>query len=406
MLTVNEAKRKINEQIEPVSGSEQVPLKECVGRILVDNLYATQNIPSEAISAMDGYAVKYSEIANLQPKQLQIVGTSWAGSPYTGTHKEGECIRIFTGAVLPEWSDSVILQENVEQSEKFMSFSGTIAYEDYVRGVGSDIETGQIVFEKGHRISAADIGLIASLGLGDLCVQRKLRAAFFSTGDELRPLNTPLKSGEIYDSNRYSIHALLSPLNIQALDLGVIKDNLELLCNTLQNTAAENDVIISSGGVSVGDADYTKEALQQVGQINFWKIAMKPGKPLAFGRIGNCWFFGLPGNPVSVLVTFYQIIRPALLKLSGATEKKSLHLNARCDTDINRTPGRQEFQRGSCFINDAGVLMVTPATKQESHNLSVLNKTNCFIILPADCNSIKAGETVEIEPIEAPYTFC
>lgn len=406
MLSVNEALRAIEEKIGVIDGTELHPLKNCSGKILAKAACAGAAVPADRISAMDGYALNTGELGPGPEQKLVRSGTSWAGRPYTGPHRNGECIRIYTGAVVPDWADAVIIQENITADKDRIIFSRPVSAGEHIREAGSDIRRGQTVLNAGHRISAADIGILASLGISELCVRRRLRAAFFSTGDELRPINSTLKSGEIFDSNRYSLHALLAGMNIHADDLGVVPDNPDTLQKILQQSADQYDVLISSGGVSAGDADYTRPAVDAAGSIEFWKIAMKPGKPLAFGRIRNCWFFGLPGNPVSVIVTFYQIVRPALRKLMGANPRKRILLTARCSSEIRRQPGRQEFQRGYCFTDDCGTLVAQPAGKQQSHQLSALGNSNCFIILPAECSHVASGADVQIELIEAPYSFC
>ena len=404
-FTVDDALHNITGQIHPLIKFETLPLKECLGRILANNIHAPIDIPQHRNSAMDGYALRQTDLPKSGTTRLRVIGTSWAGEPFLGNVENDQAVRIFTGAVLPEMTDSIVIQEDVKRSGDWIELSPGSATQSYIRYPGDDCANGQLILAKGKRLSPADIGILATLGISEVRVIQKPVVAFFSTGNELRPLHEQPGLGELYDSNRYTLYTLLQSLGVDMIDLGVVGDDKQMLVDTLMEASSVSDAIISSGGVSVGDADLVKSALNDVGKIDFWKIAMKPGKPLAFGEIKGTPFFGLPGNPVSVIVTFYKIVRPALLLLMGTTPKPPLRLKARCGSPIKKTPGRQEFQRGSVSMDNDGKLVVEPAQKQQSHNLSGMVDANCFIILAADCQGVQNGESVEIELIEPPFSF-
>ncbi len=349
---------------------------------------------------MDGYALRSSDITD-QKRTLEIAGTSWAGKPFQGEIPTGKCVRIFTGAVVPIKLDSVVMQEKVERHDSLVSFPHPITQGNNIRLPGEDIRKGEQLLQLGKQLTPADLGTIASMGISEIRIKQKLRVAFFSTGDELRSIGEQLNEGDIYDSNRYSLYGMLKRLNVELLDMGVIPDDRQAVEAAFLVAAENADAIITSGGVSVGEADFVKETLEKLGQVDLWKIAMKPGKPLAFGKINETAFFGLPGNPVSAMVTFYQVVRPALLKMMGAENKKPLRIKAPCNQAIKRAPGRLEFQRGIINRSDNGELTVTPLTGQASHILSSMSKADCFIVIPAECAEITAGEKVIIEPFDS-----
>ena len=405
MLSLHQVRKILDSQISPVDGYEQVTLKNCSGRVLFEDMFAAFDIPREAQSSMDGYAFHSDELKSGRASELAIAGTSWAGRPFGGSVRKRECVRIFTGADLPVGADSVALQENVRRLGDRVQIPPTTEAKQNIRMPGSEIQRGQRILEKGKRLSPADIGMLASLGIHELRVHRKPRVVFFSTGDELISLDKRLEAGKIYDSNRYLLDGMLRALGITALDFGAIQDNREAIRNALIEASAISDVIITTGGVSVGEADLVRNALVSTGHIEFWKIAIKPGKPLAFGRIGDACFFGLPGNPVSVFVTFYQIVRPALLRMMGTEPGNALRFKAISISRIKKTPGRLEFQRGRLKINENGRTLVHAAEKQESHNLSALGDCNCFIVLPGECDGVEAGQPVEVELIDPVFHF-
>lgn len=397
VLRVDTAREAILAKL-PVLGSQQkLALRDTLGLVLAEDIISPFNVPPYANSAMDGYALAGADLQNF-PTKLRCVGQAFAGKPFAGNIQQGECIRIMTGAIVPDGCDTVIMQEQAEVDGDNIHFRGEHRRGDNVRLAGEDIAQGQVVFSKGRRINAADLGLLASLGRSEVSVLRRLRVAFFSTGDELKSIGESLKPGDIYDSNRYTLFAMLQKLGIDMLDMGVIKDDPEALRQALQTASINADVVITSGGVSVGDADYIKALLAELGQVNFWKIAMKPGRPLAFGQIANTPFFGLPGNPVSVMVTFYQFVLPALQKMAGETQTAPLLLQATAAAPIRKRPGRFEFQRGILQSSTDGQLQVCMTGEQGSGILSSMSRANCFILLDEDCAGINAGEAVTVQP--------
>lgn len=400
LLSVAQAQHNIHLAVQSINDHERVPLPLALGRILAESVYSAIDIPPQRNAAMDGYAFSSADITENQEFTLQVVGTSWAGKPYTGPIEKYQCVRIFTGAVVPEFADSVIAQEQVIRD------GGTILLPDdtkpykNIRAAGSDVAGGEVLITAPQKLTARDLGLLAAAGVAELTLTRRLKVGFFSTGDELTGLGNTLQSGQIYDSNRYMLAGLLSDPNHVITDLGVIEDDPRLLEQTLVSAAERFDVLISSGGASVGDADFVKQILQKCGQVNFWKLAIKPGKPLAFGRIGNCWFFGLPGNPMAVLVTYRQFVKPALQQLAGALPATPLQLTARCEAELRKSPGRQEYQRGILEQTAPGVFTVKPAGRQDSHQQKVASLANCFIVLDNECSGVSAGDMVTVEPFD------
>ena len=394
LQSMEQALEKIMNSCSRVSGFEKVSIKNAINRILYSDIQASINVPPFRNSSMDGYALPYPYDEQLP---LRIVGTSWAGHPFQGTVKNNECVRIFTGAQLPDDCDCVVMQENIIAQGNTIQLTSSVSKYENIRNIGDDIQLGNTILNKGRVLKPVDLGLIASCGIADVSVYRKLRIAFFSTGDELIPIGSNLQAGQIYDSNRYTLHALIEELGAQAIDLGVIPDKADAVEAALIAASKNNDVIITTGGVSVGEADYIVDVLAKIGQVDLWKIAIKPGKPLAFGAINNCRFFGLPGNPVSTLVTFQQIVRPALEHMMGINNPSALvQLQATALSTINKNPGRKEFQRGIVKTIDKQ-LVVEPSGGQGSHILSSLSKANCYIVLEADCTGIKEGEQVTIQ---------
>ncbi len=399
MLSIEDALARIKNTIYPLKASETVLLKDALGRILSEAVYAPINSPNETNSAMDGYAFSSAEITKGREFSLNLIGTSWAGRPFKGVLQAGQCIRVFTGAVVPSEADSIIMQEHVESDGQWIHFPMDTIGGQHIREVGEDMQQGCLLLASPKKLNAIDLGLLASAGVCEVSVSRPVKIAFFSTGDELTELGKPLFSGQIYDSNRYALHGLLNDINYIATDMGVIGDDKQLLEESFIEAAKNHDVIITTGGVSVGEADYVKEILSRCGEVNFWKIAIKPGKPLAFGKIGDCYFFGLPGNPVAVIVTFQYIVSPALKHLLGATETKSIKLAAICTSTLKKAPGRQEYQRGILTQDAAGNFFVASSGKQGSNIMKSLSEANCYIVLPVACEGIQAGERVMIDLI-------
>lgn len=399
-LTVDEALARINQSVVPKVESDKVALADCLDRILANDVLSTMNVPPYINSAMDGYALNGDDLPADGDKSFPIEGTVFAGAPLDRPISRNHCARIMTGAKMPDGTDTVIMQEHVRIDETNNSIVVDSSHKpgQNVRQAGEDIKENDIVLNKGIRLGAAQIGLLASLGVSQVNIYKRLTIACFSTGDELVPLKQKLKPGQIYDSNRYTLLAMLQRFGANIIDLGVIKDNRDDIEQAFKEAANKADVLITTGGVSVGDADYVKETLDKLGNINFWKIAMKPGRPLAYGKLNNCHFFGLPGNPVSTMVTFYQFVLPAIKKLQGESISEEITLPLRCTTPIRKNPGRVEYQRGIITRDTNGELVVQSTGGQGSHMLSSMAKANCFIILPMDCNSIEAGEIVEVQP--------
>jgi molybdopterin molybdotransferase len=397
-FTVDEAKARIGASVVPIAGVEEIPLWQAHRRVLATGLAATMDIPPFPNSAMDGYALRHADIAGQAPGLLTIIGTSFAGKPYVGRVGPGECVRIFTGAAMPEGADTVIMQEDIIREAGHIRLVATPAPFANVRPVGDEIHCGEGLLERGKALQAADLGLLASAGFAKLTVTRRLRVAFFSTGDELRPVGEPLGHGQIHDSNRYLLHGLLDNPAIEGIDMGVVPDDADAVKHALLAASCQADAVITTGGVSVGDADFVTSCIAELGRVEFWKVAVKPGKPFAFGRIGSAWLFGLAGNPVAVLVTFRQLVRPALLQMIGAQPKSALRLHAICRSTLKKSPGRVEFQRGHFEADGAGGLAVTGYAGQGSHQLQGMSRANCFIVLGTGNAGVKPGDRVEIEP--------
>lgn len=402
LLTVDQALEQIAAALTPISGSERKPLRDALDRILAEAVCSPLNVPGHTNSAMDGYAINSRDLpAEGLRSRLTVIGSSFAGSPFDGTVKSAQAVRIMTGAVIPEGSDTVIMQEACERDGDTLTIGSQHRSGENVRHIGDDIAVGSIVLQAGKRISPAELGLLASLGVAEIPVRRRLRVATFSTGDELCSIGEPLHAGQIYDSNRYAMHGLLTRIGAEVIDMGVIRDQRSAVKAAFIEAAKVADVVLTSGGVSVGDADYIKEILNNLGQVGFWKVAMKPGKPLAFGSLGSTLFFGLPGNPVSVMATFYQIVQPSLKRLMGETVTAPLTIRVACSERLKKRPGRVDFQRGIIEQNPDGALVVRSTGSQGSHILSSMSLANCFIVLPLESGDIEAGSLVEVQPFEA-----
>ena len=397
-ITTDRALDEIFDAISPIAEYETIPIRDGLNRILADNIKSNINVPSARNSAMDGYAINKKDIPNKNTNRLKIIGKSLAGNPFNKSIKKGECVRIMTGAVMPSGADTVVIQEHISlsNSNTEIIIDNDTQPEANVRQAGEDISKDSKVLFKGKNLAPADIGLLASLGLPKIPVIRKLKVAFFSTGDELRSIGEKLIDGEVYDSNRYTLHAMLSRLNVEIIDMGVIKDNKKLLSNAFNEAEEKADLLITSGGVSVGEADYVKDVLENKGNINFWKVAIKPGRPLTFGNLGNTIFFGLPGNPVSVMVTFYQFVQPAIKKLSGDISNLPLTLKVLSTSKLKKKPGRVEFQRG-IIEKDNNKITVRKTGSQGSGILSSMSDANCFIVLPLDSEGVEPGDLVDVQ---------
>ncbi len=397
-LPVSEARSRILDSLTAIHGHEQVALRSALGRILASDIHSPVDVPQGTNTAMDGYALAGSDLPASGTRELKIAGTAWAGRPYPETLRPGECVRIFTGAILPAGADTVVIQERAERHDDTLVIDGSTRSGDNVRAAGEDIPYGAQVLVAGTRLQPAELGLLASLGLGEVGVCRRLRVAFFSTGDELRSIGETLEPGMIYDSNRYTLYGMLERLGCEIIDMGVVRDTLEATHVAFREATACADVLITSGGVSVGEADYVKSTLEELGEVGFWKVAMKPGRPLAFGRIGNCVFFGLPGNPVSVMVTFYQFVQPALRRLMGENITAPITVRARCQSKLKKRPGRFEFQRGILSQGQNGELIVHKTGAQGSGILTSMAHANCFIMLPVEATTVEPDDEVDVQP--------
>ena len=401
LLTVAEAQARILEGVTPVTETETLPVREALGRVLAQEVVSPIDVPSHTNSAMDGYAVRAADLPETGVREFPVPGTSWAGRPWLEPIEPGQAVQIMTGGMMPEGADTVVMQEQVERDGDTVRIGSGHRAGQNVRAAGEDLATGQPVFSAGRQLTAADIGVLASLGLAEVSVYRRLRVAFFSTGDELRGVGEPLGPGEIYDSNRYTLHGMLQKLGVDIIDLGVVRDRRELIEQAFREAAASADAIITSGGVSVGEADFVKETLEKLGSMSFWKIAMKPGRPVTFGHIDDAVFFGLPGNPVSVMVTFFVFVRQALRKMTGTTAAGDvLTLHARTTSPLRKRPGRYEFQRGVLEQAGPGEFTVRSAGAQGSGILRSMSEANCFIMLEPDRTGVDTGEVVEVQPFQ------
>jgi molybdopterin molybdotransferase len=375
---------------------ETVPLKKAYGRILARNIKSNKNIPNYKNSAMDGYAVNFINQKN-NKYVFNCVGESFAGHPYRKKIKKNEAIKVMTGAMVPNSCNAVVMKELVEEDKDKITVSSIIIENQNIRFPGEDIFKNQIVLLKGKEIDEVDIGILASLGQANILVYSKPLIGYFSTGDELVSVTQKIKKSQVYDSNRYLLHGLLKKYPIKIRDYGVVKDNFASVEKKLKKAANECDLLITTGGVSVGDADFVKDALDKIGKVDFWKIAVTPGRPLAFGNIKKCIFFGLPGNPVSVVVTFNLFVQTAIRKITGQQYKKDLSLNAQLESDVKKRKGRKEFKRG-ILRSVNGKFFVKTSGAQGSNILSSLKDANCYIELDEDINKIKKGDYIKVIP--------
>ncbi|EDM84003.1 gephyrin-like molybdotransferase Glp [Limnobacter sp. MED105] len=405
--TVEQARLKILSLLKPITGTRTVAIREALDQVLAADLLSPINVPAHDNSAMDGYAFNSSNIQNSDITHLTMIGTAYAGKAFTGTCGNGECVRIMTGAVMPLNCDTVLVQENATVSGDQISFPpGAVKAGDNRRLAGEDLTIGKPALPAGKVLRPADLGLLASLGVAEISVRRKLRVAFFSTGDELRSLGQPLDEGCVYDSNRYTLYGMLTRLRfIELLDMGVVHDSPEALEHAMLQAMEQADVIITSGGVSVGEADYTKQVMEKLGSVNFWKIAMRPGRPMAFGQVHNstngdsAYLFGLPGNPVAVMVTFYAFVRDALFKLANANALPIPMVSAKLAQNVRKRPGRTEYQRARLTMGK-GLLLAHLSGAQGSGILRSMSESDCLLVLEHDQGDLKAGDTVLALPFE------
>ncbi len=400
-MPVAKAREYIRAFLQPVTGVEQLPIRTALGRVLAEDVRSDIDVPGHDNSAMDGYAFRHADLGAAGETTLKVIGTSFAGRPFQGQVAPGQAVRIMTGGVMPAGADTVVMQERVTAAAGEVRIPAGQQKGQNVRLAGADIRRGAVVFPRGQIVRPAELGMLASLGVGEVAVHRRLRVAFFSTGDELVSIGQPLGPGQLYDSNRYTIHGMLARLGAELLDLGKVPDDPAAIRQAFEDAARIADVVITSGGVSVGEADFVKQILNELGEVLFWKIAMRPGRPLAYGKLGQAHFFGLPGNPVSAMVTFYQFVREALLVLMGVPNPAPVPtFKAICTSPIKKAPGRTEFQRGILTPGADGRWTVRVTGDQSSGILSSMSQANCFIVLPDDQGATPAGAEVDVQLLE------
>jgi molybdopterin molybdotransferase len=400
-ISVDEARAAIAAALRPIGERERVPLRSALGRVLAQDILSPIDVPAHDNSAMDGFAFAGSALRSGSATTLRVAGTLYAGAPFSGQVGAGECLRIMTGAVMPEGLDTVVPLESCRSEGEFVHIEpGTLAVGENRRRRGEDLARGLPALRAGRVLRPVDLGLIASLGVADVAVMRRLRVALFSTGDELRTLGQPLDRGCVYDSNRYSLMAAVQRLGMEVVDLGLVRDDPGALRATLEAAMAQADVVLTSGGVSAGDADYTRGLLERLGEVAFWKVAMRPGRPFAFGPLHTPaqprWLFALPGNPVAALVTFYAFVREGLLQLAGATPDPLPVLQARCAHAIRKRPGRTEFQRARLVVGADGGWEAQLTGAQGSGILSSMSQANALVVLRHDQGAVAAGEAVDV----------
>lgn len=402
-VTAERAHALIDAAALPVAEVESIAVRQALGRVVGADIRAPAAVPNHTNAAMDGYALAGRELPARGNKKFRVVGVSMAGKPCGSKVGRGECVRIMTGAVMPGGADSVVAQERVARDGDTVTVQAGEPPGANVRQAGEDLGAGDVAIAAGRRLGPAHLGLAASLGRAELPVFRRPRVAFFSTGDELRAVGQMLAEGELYDSNRYALHGMLTELGAEILDFGIISDDADAIRAALQRAAECADVVVTSAGASVGDADWMRHTLAELGRPAFTRVAIKPGRPLAFGRFelpsapGNRLFFALPGNPVSVMVTFQLFVAPALRKLAGETVAgRPLRLHAVTVEALKKRAGRAEYQRGVVFTNPDGCLVVRSTGAQGSGILRSMGEANCFIVLPTDSPGVAPGESVEV----------
>ncbi|EJG0025380.1 bifunctional molybdopterin-guanine dinucleotide biosynthesis adaptor protein MobB/molybdopterin molybdotransferase MoeA [Vibrio alginolyticus] len=397
-LSVVQGQEKILSLVNTVSEIEACKIENAYGRVLAEHIVSPVNVPQYTNSAMDGYAIRSDDVDR---DSYQVVVEVMAGHAYDQPLDVGQAVKIMTGAPTPRNGDTVVMREQASQEGDKVTFNGAnIKAGQNVRQAGEDLAIGSDVFTAGTRLASPEMGMIASLGFGEANVFRKVKVAVFSTGDEVQAPGTEQKANSIYDSNRFTIMGMLEKLGCEILDFGILEDNEKLMIEALENASAQADVVMTSGGVSVGDADYIKLALDKLGQIDFWRINMRPGRPLAFGQINNKPFFGLPGNPVAVMVSFINFVEPALRKMQGEQGWKPLKVNAIATENLRSRQGRTEFSRGVYELDETGRLTVRTTGKQGSGILRSMSEANCLIEISPAIDTVKAGESVTIIPLQ------
>jgi molybdopterin molybdotransferase len=404
-LPVAQAQEFIARLVPTVQTVEMLSIRSALGRVLAHDIVSAIDVPAADNSAMDGYALRAADLSPDGDTVLRNVGIGFAGGRFVGGVASGQCVRIMTGAVMPAGLDTVVPQEFVTvDGDRVTLPCGIVRAGDNRRLAGEDLARGDAALTAGRVLRPADLGLLASLGQAEVPVFRRLRVAFFSTGNELRSIGEPLDAGCVYDSNRYTLWGMLQRLGVEVLDLGAVRDEPAALEAVFRQAAASADAVITSGGVSVGEADHTKQVMAQLGDVLFWRIAMRPGRPMAIGRIGSgehqAILFGLPGNPVAVMVTFYAFVRDALLAMSGATEQPLPMLRAVCTAAIRKKPGRTEYQRGTVSRAADGQWQVTVTGSQGSGILRSMSEANGLVVLPHAAGDVAAGDMVDVLPFD------
>lgn len=405
MLSISEALQHMLGQLSLRMTDEQIPLSAAVDRILAADVISELDIPAYNNSAMDGYGLVVNEVeTKTRLHTFEVIGEALAGHPFQGKIERGQAIRIMTGAAVPEEVNAVVPIEDtsLDSHTREMTVLNSFKIGQHIRRRGEELSQGARVFARGHQIRPVDVGLLASLGIATLNVYKPLTVALFSTGDELVQPGQPRRSDQIFDSNRFVLHAMLERAGFNVLNLGLIPDNEMEIADAFVAAASRADAIVCSGGVSVGDADYTKQVIDKMGNVGFWKVAMKPGKPFAFGQVNGSWFFGLPGNPVSATVTLQQLALPALYKLAGKSSTPPLLIHAVAGEPLKKRPGRADFQRGVLKTKD-GINQVFSAGPQGSGMLSSICHANCLIRLSNEQGGVQPGEKVTVEILQAPY---
>ena len=401
-LSVNKAQEFIQHLVQalPAIALEELPLMQALGRIVAEDIISPINVPAHDNSAMDGFAFDGAQLGT-SPLKLRVVGKALAGKAWQGSVARGECVKIMTGAVMPLGLNTVIAQEfttvNTSGIETIVEIpAGLLQIGDNRRKAGEDLQRGLPALTVGNALTPAALGLVASLGIAKVKVYRQLRVAYFSTGDEVLSLGDAMREGAVYDSNRYTVFGLLSRMGCEVIDMGVVRDDPVLLEQAFSKASETADVIITSGGVSVGEADFTKAMMKKLGDVAFWKIAMRPGRPMAVGRLGNCILFGLPGNPVAVMVTFLAFVKPALIQMMGGLPSSTPYLRAKSAVALRKKPGRTEYQRGFVRTLPDGTLQVEAAGNQGSGVLRSMVEANGLIVLHHHQSNVAAGDEVDV----------
>ena len=400
-LSVQQVGEFLQQLVQAVRDTEVLPLFDALDRVLAQDVISPINVPPHNNSAMDGYAFDGAQLSD-KALHLRVVGTALAGRAWQGRLQAGECLKIMTGAILPEGMDTVVPQEFTQSAgnDQIVIPAGVLKRGDNSRQMGEDLRQGLPALLQGTLLRPAALGLLASIGIPTVTVYRRLKVAYFSTGDEILSLGETLREGAVYDSNRYTVFGLLTRMGCEVIDMGVVRDDPALLEAAFTQAAQQADAIITSGGVSVGEADFTKAMMKKLGDVAFWKIAMRPGRPMAVGRIGRSVLFGLPGNPVAVMVTFLAFVRPALLRMMGSNAPAPVLLRAKSVEALRKKAGRTEYQRGFVSTAPDGRLQVSAAGNQGSGVLRSMVEANGLIVLHHHQGNIEAGEEVDVMMFE------